>query len=198
MLTLIPSDHEVRKHTVTKLHNKRMKTQMLTVELVNPSNTDDILHCFNGATIDAHRLSAQFKHKLVEDSAMETQSLTLLLKDLPETIDYQGVKNLELACNNIQLVKKGAKRMCFLSFDNTKDVTEAYEKLSTKDVFGKKISVKFVTSRDKSTEADTDLDRTKLHVTNLPFTCTKADIEKEFDMAQTIKFPTNPSGKSRG
>ncbi|CAL8105400.1 unnamed protein product [Calicophoron daubneyi] len=129
---------------------------------------------------------------------------SLLLRNLPTSVNYVMMKNVVPNATKIKLFKKGAKRHAFVSFSDPESRTEAAKNLQSVKLEGQKIRVTTVDSDAKTSKVDKSAqeqftpDCTTLTISNLPFVIDKPQLEEEFPTASNIVMNVNSAGRFRG
>ncbi|KAJ8415260.1 hypothetical protein AAFF_G00422400 [Aldrovandia affinis] len=160
------------------------------------------------------RLLAAEIHK-GQDSAPDTRNdnLSVFISNLAFSMEEPEIKLRELfqGCGSIQEVRpiyatKGTFRgYCYVQFQEQGSVSEAL-KLDRKEVEGRPMFVSPCVDKNKNPDFkvfkySTSLEKHKIFISGLPYSCNKEELEtlcKEHGTVKDIRLVTNRSGKPKG
>ncbi|TGZ69729.1 hypothetical protein CRM22_003570 [Opisthorchis felineus] len=125
---------------------------------------------------------------------------SLLLRNLPPSVNYSLLQNTIPTAHRFQLFKRGSKRHAFAKFKSKEACEEAAKNLKGLTLDGYQISITFVTPKvhlEGLDDAGGDVSRC-LTLANLPFSLCKKDIQEEFPTASDVIMNMNKFGRFRG
>ncbi|KAG5444140.1 nucleolin [Clonorchis sinensis] len=125
---------------------------------------------------------------------------SLLLRNLPPSVNYSLLQNTVPTAHRFQLFKRGSKRHAFAKFRSKEACEEAAKNLKGLTLDGYQISITFVTPKvhlEGLGDAGGDVSRC-LTLANLPFSLCKKDVQEEFPTASDVIMNMNKFGRFRG
>ncbi|CAH8636577.1 unnamed protein product [Heterobilharzia americana] len=210
---------EVKRHDE---HTKKMKRRNGYLETVTETKKDQ----HNSPSLDLksetkskkskHRTSTKKAHKKFEISSKNSSKnhdsvqhdkdqhggkdqarISLMITNLPKTINYAMLRDSIPSARRIKLYKKSAKRQAFANFTTMEEYTDAVNRLEELNFDGIKPSFKQVV-RYKKSENTSKSDDLRLTIQNLPYSITTAELEDEFPTAKSIIINTKKDGTNKG
>lgn len=127
---------------------------------------------------------------------------TLILKHLPQTINYSQLKAIFPTARRLELYKKDGKRHAFARFSSTEECSAVASKLRNLKIDGCEVKVTFAShshsNRSHPIPGSEAENLPFLHLSNLPFDITQEKLREEFPTASQITMNENSHGRFRG
>uniref|UniRef100_A0A3P8Y836 RRM domain-containing protein n=1 Tax=Esox lucius TaxID=8010 RepID=A0A3P8Y836_ESOLU len=167
-----------------------------------PSGTKRGQH---GASTTVRKTQEDDQEQRKDDCSVFISNLAFTMED-PE----RRLKELFEPCGPVQSVRavyapKGFRGYCYVQFEGKASVTEAL-KMDRQEVDGRPMFVSPCVDKTKNPDFkvfkyNTNLEKHKIFISGLPFSCTKEQLEelcKDHGTIKDIRLVTNRSGKPKG
>ncbi|OON24076.1 hypothetical protein X801_00006, partial [Opisthorchis viverrini] len=165
-------------------------------KIANPKNRGKL-----PASLHHRRTKRAILKGLKQSKAKDTSThSSLLLRNLPPSVNYSLLQNTIPTAHRFQLFKRGSKRHAFAKFKSKDACEEAAKNLKGLTLDGYQISITFVTPKvhlEGLDDAGGDVSRC-LTLANLPFSLCKEDLQEEFPTASDVIMNMNKFGRFRG